>query len=175
MSIDDLAAPLSQVALFAGLKPLQLAEMAQRAETLRYRPGEHVIRAGRPGDGAYVLVSGSVDCFSGPEATSAPERIEPGSLMGEMAMLIEHDYSATFIARDRALCLKLTRAALHAQMLEDPSLVEHFQRRITERLVRMTEDLRRIDSALAAGASNSPQPPSATMPQKFVAAARAWR
>jgi hypothetical protein len=95
--------------------------------------------------------------------------------MGEMAMLIEHTYSATFIAPDRAFCLKLTRAAMHAQMLEDSSLLEHLQRRITERLVRVTEDLRQIDNALAAGEANAMQPISAAPPPKFVAAGRAWR
>jgi CRP-like cAMP-binding protein len=175
MSIEDLAAPLSQVALFVGLKPLQLAEMAQRAEQVRHWPGETVIKAGQPGDGAYLLVSGRVDCFLGPEAASAAAPVELGSLMGEMAMLIEYNYSATFIARDRAFCLKLTRAAMHAQMLEDASLLEHLQRRITERLVRVTEDLRQIDNALAAGETNAMQPISAAPPPKFVAAGRAWR
>jgi hypothetical protein len=39
---------------------------------------------------------------------------------------------------------------MHAQMREDPSLTEHFQRRVTERLHKLTEDLRQIDSILAA-------------------------
>jgi len=172
MSTDDFAAPLSHVALFAGLKPSQLADMAQRAEKFRYEPGETVIRAGQPGDGAYLLVSGRVDCLTG---APAPEPVEPGSLMGEMAMLIEHDYDATFVARERAFCLKLSRAEMHAQMLQDRSLIEHFQRRITERLARASEDLRRVDDALAAGASTSVQPTTAPEPPKFVAAARAWR
>jgi CRP-like cAMP-binding protein len=175
MSTDDLAAPLSQVALLAGLKPSQLADMAQRAEKLRYGPGETVIKAGEPGDGAYLLVSGRVDCLTGSPAAPAPEPVEPGSLMGEMAMLIEYNYDATFVARERAFCLKLSRAAMHAQMLEDRSLIEHFQRRITERLARVSEDLRRVDDALTAGASASVQPTTAPEPQKFVAAARAWR
>ena len=50
-------------------------------------------------------------------------------------MLIEHDYGSTVVARDRVLCLKILRAAMHAQMLEDPTLAEHFERRMRERLL----------------------------------------
>jgi len=35
----------------------------------------------------------------------------PGSLIGEMAMLVEHDYGSTIVARDRVFCLKLLRTA----------------------------------------------------------------
>ena len=50
---------------------------------------------------------------------ATPELIAPGSLIGEMAMLVEHDYGSTVVARDRVLCLKLMRAELYAQMQED--------------------------------------------------------
>ena len=32
-------------------------------------------------------------------------------------MLIEHAYGSNIVARDRACCLKITRAAMHAQMV----------------------------------------------------------
>ena len=73
----------------------------------------------------------------------------PGSLIGEMAMLVEHDYGSTVVARDRVFCLKLMRSALHAQMLQDPSLAEHFHDHLTERLLQTAEELRRIDRSLA--------------------------
>ena len=73
-------------------------------------------------------------------------------------MLVEHAYRATVVARDRVLCLKITRAAVHAQMLEDAALARHFERRITERLSRVADDLRQIDGILAACGSDAPQP-----------------
>jgi CRP-like cAMP-binding protein len=147
--------------------------MAQRAEKLSYWPGDTLVRAGQPGDGAYLLVSGPVERVAGLGA-STPERVAPGMLIGEMAMLIEHNYAATFVARDRVFCLKFTRAAMHAYMCEDASVLEHFKRRITERMTRMSEDLRKIDRALAASAKTVVQPKPASQP-RFVAAARAWR
>jgi ElaB/YqjD/DUF883 family membrane-anchored ribosome-binding protein len=68
-----------------------------------------------------------------------------------MAMLIEHDYGSTVIAQgELVLCLKITRAAMHAQMLDDSALAEHLRSRIAERLHRVQEELRQIDDALAA-------------------------
>jgi CRP-like cAMP-binding protein len=178
MAIDDPVTPLSRVALFAGLTRLQLDELAERAEKLRFHAGDTLVKAGQAGDGAYLLVSGLVECITGPDPSSAPERVEPGSLIGEMAMLIEHNYGSTFIARERAFCLKLTRAAVHAQMLEDASLIEHFQRRITERLQHTRAELRRIEGALEQRQSAPPaviQSASAASTPRFVPAARAWR
>jgi CRP-like cAMP-binding protein len=159
MAIDRLVAPLLRVPLFAGLKPLQLTELARQAERMKFRHGDVITKAGEPGDGAYLIVSEPSD----PEAAARP--IEQNSLIGEMAMLVEHAYGATIIARDRVLCLKITRAAVRAQMLEDAALARHFERRISERLSRVVDDLRRIDGILAACGSDAPQPepaPAAT-------------
>ena len=164
MAIDRLVAPLLRVPLFAGLKPLQLTELARQAERVKFRHGDVITKAGEPGDGAYLIVSGLAEHVEPPdEAAAGP--IEPGSLIGEMAMLVEHAYRATVIARDRVLCLKITRAAVRAQMLEDAALARHFERRISERLSRVADDLRRIDGILAACGSDAPQPepaPAAT-------------
>ena len=81
-------------------------------------------------------------------------------------MLIEHDYGSTVVARDSVFCLKFLRTAMQAQMQEDPKLVEHFHNRVTERLLRTTEELRRIDQALAVRGPVISQP----KPERFVPA-----
>ena len=171
MAIDRLVAPLLRVPLFAGLKPLQLTELARQAERVKFRRGDVITKAGEPSDGAYLIVSGLAEHVepSDPEPCAGP--IEPGSLIGEMAMLVEHAYRATVIARDRVLCLKITRAAVHAQMLEDSALAQHFERRISQRLSRVADDLRQIDSILAACGSDPPQPADESLPAATAASA----
>jgi CRP/FNR family cyclic AMP-dependent transcriptional regulator len=146
--MDKVIAPLMRVAAFNGLTPRQFSEIARQAEKLKFVRGEVITTAGTPGDGAFVIASGPAERLEGSGHPS--EFVAPGSLIGEMAMLIEHDYQSTVIARDWVFCLKITRAAMHAQMREDPSLTEHFQRRVTERLLKVAEDLRQIDAMLAA-------------------------
>jgi CRP-like cAMP-binding protein len=150
MAIDRLVAPLLRVPILAGLKPLQITEIARQSERLGFNNGEVIIRAGAAGDGAYLIVSGLAECIQDTDIQGGTEPIEPGSLVGEMAMLVEHEYRSTVVARDRVLCLKISRAALQAQMLEDPSLARHFEWQITERLKRMAQDLRHIDGILVA-------------------------
>jgi signal-transduction protein with cAMP-binding, CBS, and nucleotidyltransferase domain len=144
MTIDRVVAPLQRVALFAGLQAEQVAEIGRLAERLRFHAGDVITHSGAPGDGAFLLVSGVAVRADQPGAP-----IEEGSLIGEMAMLTEHDYGSTIVARDRVLCLKITRAALHAQMLKDPTIAEHLEQQIAERLARMAETLREIDTKLA--------------------------
>lgn len=158
MSKNRLVAPLLRVPLFAGLRPLQITEIARLAERMKFQHGDVITRTGEPGDGAYLIVAGAADRVVRPGFAGATEPIEPGSLIGEMAMLVEHDYRATVVARDRVLCLKITRAAVQAQMQDDPALARHFERRIRERLSRVSEDLRQIDGILAACTTGMLQP-----------------
>ena len=103
-SSERVVAPLQRVPLFASLKAEQLAEIAQRAEKLRFRAGDVITHAGTPADGAYLIVSGQAERL---EQSNEGEReaIEPGSMIAEMAMLIDQEYHATVVARDRVLVL----------------------------------------------------------------------
>ncbi len=150
MPIDQIVAPLLRVPIFYGLKPAQIAEIARRTERMRFRQGDFITSAGQAGDGAYLIVSGAVDAIGGCASPAAQEPVQPGSLVGEMAMLIEHDYAVTTIARERVHCLKIMRAALHSQMLADPTLAEHLAQHIAQRLAEVTENLRCIDGGLVA-------------------------
>jgi CRP/FNR family transcriptional regulator, cyclic AMP receptor protein len=147
--MDKVVAPLMRVAAFQGLTQQQFQGIARHAKKLKFLRGDVITKAGSPGDGAFVIASGPAECMA-TSPNGSNEAVGWGTLIGEMAMLIEHDYQATVVARDWVLCLKITRAAMHAQMREDPSLAEHFQRRVTDRLLQVAEDLRRIDSILAA-------------------------
>jgi signal-transduction protein with cAMP-binding, CBS, and nucleotidyltransferase domain len=165
MAIDRLVAPLLRVPLLAGLRPLQITELARQAERAVFRRGDTIARAGEPADGAFLIVSGMAEHVvqAGREVSAEP--VAPGSLVGEMAMLVEHDYRATVVARDRVLCLKITRTAVHAQMLDDPALARYFERHIAERLSRVADELREIDSVLAACGSQSAQPAGEEVPE----------
>jgi CRP-like cAMP-binding protein len=166
--MDNLVALLVRLPLFVGLKPLQLTEIMSRAKKLSFWPGDVLTKAGQPGDGAYLIVSGPAHRVARPGLADTPEVVLPGSLIGEMAMLVEHDYGSSIVARDRVFCLKILRAEMHAQMREDVTLAEHFHDRMTERLLQTAEELRRIEGALAVRSPATLQPP----PEKFVAAGR---
>jgi CRP/FNR family transcriptional regulator, cyclic AMP receptor protein len=160
MSVDANVALLQRIPIFARLSVSQITEIVRNAEKVKFRARQHITEAGAPGDGAYLLVSGNA------ERPAAPEQpLPPGSLIGELAMLVDHNYGATIVAKDRVHCLKITRAALHEQMLADPSLADLLSQHISERLHKAADRLRRIDNLLAGSQVASPKQPAFMAPR----------
>lgn len=159
MSTEPLAEPLRRVALFQGLRPIQVSEIARRAERIQFKPGDIIIGEGQPGEAAYLIVSGLAARTAGPGSDQAAD-IEPGTLVGEMAMLVETDYSSTVVCRQAVKAFKITRSGLLEQMSSDISLADHILEKLSGRLRQLAGELRRIDAIL--GSSEQPtQPPPA--------------
>jgi CRP-like cAMP-binding protein len=150
MALDKLTAPLLRVPLLAGLTPLQLTEIARQAERIAFRRGSIITKAGTAGDGAYLVVSGDAARMPDPGSDASPEPIEPGSLIGELAMVIDHVYRVTVVAEGRVHALKILRSALYEQMEQDPSIADHFASIYAARLNHVAAEMRRIDETLAA-------------------------
>ncbi len=155
MSANPLLAPLSRVRIFQGLPEAQLLAIARSAERIVFRPGEFVTNEGADAEAAVLIVGGPAECI----VEGNPSRIEPvqeGSLIGEMAMFIEHTYGATVRAAGPVRALRLNRKAMHLLMLEDAVIADHCVRVITSRLHQVAGELRRIDADLADTAIPSP-------------------
>jgi CRP-like cAMP-binding protein len=146
---NQLAKPLLRVALFQGLTPLQITEIARLADRIVYKPGEVILHENEQGDAAILIVSGEAIRVRGPGINEPAQLVAEGSLVGEMAMLVEIEHSSTIIARTAVRALRITRASLHAQMAEDPALAEHLLERIAARLKLIAVELNAVDRMLA--------------------------
>jgi CRP/FNR family transcriptional regulator, cyclic AMP receptor protein len=153
MSIDATVALLQRVPIFARLSPAQITEIARVTEQTKFRSGHHIIEAGESGEAAYVLLSGDAE-----RAAAPGQLLPPGSLIGELAMLIDSAYPVTIVAKGRVVCLKITRPAMHGLMLSDPSLAEALSQHITDRLRKAANGLMRIDRLLAKNDAASAAP-----------------
>ncbi len=149
MAIDALVAPLLKIALFQGLRPLQITEIARRAERIVFRPGQTIVVADAEADGAYIIVGGEAIRTKGPDLSGEPEPVVIGSLIGEMAMLVETEHMSTIVAKTAVRALKITRTSMYEQMAEDAKLADHLVARITSRLKDLAVELRAIDQSLA--------------------------
>lgn len=149
--MDAVSAHLVRLDIFQGLKPLQITEIARHAERVVYKTGQVLIEDGAAGDAAIIVVGGEAVRTRAPMArTDEQEPIEPGSMLGEMSMLIETDYSSTVVARSDVRALRIARDAMLTMMLEDPSLAEHLVAKVARRLHNIAAELRKIDVVLAA-------------------------
>jgi CRP-like cAMP-binding protein len=149
MAIDALVKPFLLLPLFQGLKPLQLTEIVRRADRIIYRPGDIIIEEDQPGEAAIIIVSGEAVRLASGDPGDAAEPIAEGSMLGELAMLVETIHSATIVARGTVKALRLTRTEMHELMAEDPQLADHLTQKISARLHALAQELREVDRALA--------------------------
>ena len=149
MAIDALVKPFLALPLFRGLKPIQLTEIVRCADRIVYQPGEPLIEEDQSGDAAIIIISGEAVRISQSDESSHPEPVIEGSMVGELAMLVETIHTSTVIARSTVRALRITRTDMHALMQQDLSLAEHMTSQITARLKRLALELQSVDDALA--------------------------
>lgn len=166
VAVDAVLAHFLRVEMFRGLKPLQITEIARHAERIAFRPGQTLIENGQSGDAALLVISGGAVRTRGPDLGSSPEPVEPGSLIAEMAMLVETEHTSTVVAQGPVRALRITRDSLLAQMKDDPSLAEHFVDKIAGRLHRIADELKRIECALSGVGSSAAPAHASGAPQR---------
>jgi len=149
MAIDALVKPLLSLPIFRGLKPLQLTEIVRRAERIVYAPGTVIVAENRVSDAAIVIVSGCCIRLDDDADKSRGELVLEGSIIAELAMLVEVVHVATIVAKDRVKALRLTQDLMRELMEEDSALVEHFSSHIVGRLHALAEELGAVDRLLA--------------------------
>lgn len=164
MAKATLSQPLRHLDIFSGLTPLQITEIARRADRIVYKPGAAIISTASPMDAAVVLVSGNAERLRGPGLDGLPVPVTAGAILSEMSMLIDTPSTSTVVAATEVRALRITRDAMHAHMAEDPAIAEHFVAKIAARLARLGEEMRAIEETLARSGSLSPRPAAAVMP-----------
>lgn len=164
MAIDQVLASLLRIPVFSGLKPRQITEIGRRAQRCAFGRGEAIIEAGEPGYAAYLVLSGQAGLKTGPGRWAPLEPVEPGSLLGELAMFVDHVYAATVVAQGWVDCLKLERSVLHGQMCDDPDLADRLAQAIRDRLMRVSMELQEIDDLLASFERRIEAAPRALLP-----------
>ncbi len=158
MSIDQLSSQLLRLEIFQDLTPLHVTEIARRAERVIFRPGQALITDGEAGDAAVLAIAGEAVRTSGPGIVEE-EAVEEGSLLGEMAMLIDTDYSSTVVARTPVKALRIARQDMLEMMGSDPALAEHFLHKMSDRLHRLAAHMRDIEETLAGSLETESRPP----------------
>ena len=171
MAIDLVLESLHRVPVFAGLTPEQIAEIGRGAQRRAFRKGEVIAEAGEPGDSAYLILAGDVICRTGPDGRGPTEPVEPGSLVGELAMLVEYDYGSTVIAQGWVDCLKLERATLLEQMRADPDIADRVADTIRGRLTLVATELQIIEGLLMRSVEQSADAPLTLLPAQAGGAA----
>lgn len=150
MALEQNIELLGQVPIFEGLTQEQLAAIAGKGKKTYFAEGAVILRAGEKSDTAYLILTGSAATEPEAESGLKPDNLEAGTLLGEIAMLVESTQNLTIKAKVRVRALAIERSQLLEVMEADPSIAHHLSEKLVDRLIVLANDLRHIDARFAA-------------------------
>jgi CRP-like cAMP-binding protein len=133
-----------RLARFDLLKPLskeQLETLAATARTALYAPGEAIIRQGDPGMELFAVERGRVEVVVALE-NRPPLRVallEPGAVVGELALLTGEKRTATVQALAECEVIVISRQAFKQVFDANPELVERLTQRLAQRMDQLNQ------------------------------------
>lgn len=133
---ETLTTALQRIPLFAGLPAEQLRSLAAEALRHRYVRGQVVFSRGDAGDRAFIIVDGAIDLVidSADGRELILSRLGQGEHFGEMALVDDHQRSATARAAvPTELVVVLRRTFLQA-LEQQPEMARHIIRSLVQRL-----------------------------------------
>jgi CRP-like cAMP-binding protein len=150
MSIEDDIAFLEGVPILRRLGAGALRILAIGAENYSVQAGQVLFSAGEPADCAYIVQYGSFGLRS-PVPSDAEIVAEPGTLLGESALLAETERPATAVALEDSTVMRISRA-MFVKMLENyPDAAVRLREIIVSRADQWTREIEKVRSALARG------------------------
>jgi CRP-like cAMP-binding protein len=150
MTIEDDIAFLERVPVLRQLGAPALRILAIGAESFSVDAGQVLFAAGEPADCAYVVQRGTFNLR--PERPRDGEVIaEPGTLLGEAALLAETQRPATATAREDSIVLRISRA-MFLKMLESyPEAAQRLRELIAVRADQWAREMDNVRAALVRG------------------------
>ena len=115
---------LRQVWLFSGLTDDQLDAISSFTFQTSFGPGDLIVEEGHTGNGLYVVVSGNVEAVksAGTDREQVVNKLGPGEVFGEMALLGEWPRTATVRALNQVECLGMDRWVFLSQLERQPQV-----------------------------------------------------
>lgn len=122
---------LASVPLFENCRHHELEKVAQLADEADFPAGATLMREGRPGHEAFVLLDGeaTVTIAGKPVAT-----LHAGDVVGEMAILEHEPRTATVVASDDLRALVLTPNGFNALLDVSPTVARRVMATLAHRL-----------------------------------------
>jgi CRP/FNR family cyclic AMP-dependent transcriptional regulator len=125
---------LHGVPLFSQLSHRHLRHLAASAEEVHYGANRTIVRQGTRGDSFFVIAEGSATVRQG---TRAIGKLGPGDFFGEMALLDGRPRSASVIAEEPLVTIRLTRSAFNKALDANPAMARGIMAELAERIRRL--------------------------------------
>jgi CRP-like cAMP-binding protein len=127
------------------------------AELLRVEAGKIIFREGDPGDVVYVVLDGRVELHVNGQLV---ETVEPGGVLGEMALIEQAPRVATATARTACDLQPISEARFMSMIQQTPHFALQIMKVIASRLRRMNARLTEKKKKRAPSAKRPARRPS---------------
>jgi CRP-like cAMP-binding protein len=151
MSLEDDIAFFEQVPTFAVLGRDALRILAIGAEARNLQSGAVLFYAGELADGGYLVQEGSLQLEPGTMQENKAFTVGPGTLVGELALLVDMVCPATAIAKEPTVVIRISRN-LFKKMLEGyPDAAVKLRNVMAGRLDQWTRELAAVKKTMEKG------------------------
>lgn len=125
---------LGRLALFQGVSPITMDQLAESAVPFRFAEGEELIRQGGDDHDMFLLVEGAVEVLVTVDGTDRRvARMQAGDYFGEMSLLTGEPRTATVRAATGGAAYRLGREAVGPLLDSDPALMDLLSRNLAAR------------------------------------------
>lgn len=142
MSLEEDAALLAKVELFANVAPRRLKLLALASSRVLFAAGQDLCVEGEEGDEAFILITGEAEVkIATPSGITTVARLKPNDIVGELAILRDMPRNATVTAATDVATLRIGKQDFLNLLREFPEVTVEVLRSLAERLVRTTSEL----------------------------------
>ena len=134
--MEDRAALLARVPLFAELSDEERQRIAERAETVEVGAGTELTREGRYEGYFFLVVAGSVRIDQGGTTINT---VGPGGFLGEISLIDDGPRTATAITETPSVLLSLANRDFDAVLDRNPAIRDRLEAEMGALLERMDE------------------------------------
>ncbi len=140
-------ASLQRIAMFRDVPIAKLKLIAMAGRRVHYRPAEVVLRQGEPALMVYVIMDGQADVLR--ERDGKPVKVStvgPGSLMGELGVVLDKPYLGTIIASTAVTALQIDSVTFIELLSQVPQLSMALIRELARRLMASSDHQAKVVS-----------------------------
>ena len=133
---------LRNIPLFKKIEPAKLKLLAFTSEHLEFMPGEALFHEGDVGDAAYILLEGDADVVvRTPRGEMRVATLGQNDIVGEIAILCDVPRTATVVARDRLVTLRVSKDGFFNLVTQFPTVGVEIMHELASRLHQTTQQL----------------------------------
>jgi CRP-like cAMP-binding protein len=143
VSLKEEVDQLQRIPLFQNIEAAKLKLLAFTSERVAFEAGHVLFKEGDMGDAAYIIMEGAAEVsVTSPAGPVIVANLGRNAFVGEMAILCEVPRTATVTAKERLVCLRISKELFLRLINEFPSMAVSVVRELAKRLELSNNRLR---------------------------------